>query len=235
MEPILLILVLAAGDPASTLAAQGVAEALRTQDAKAQVVLAPDATKRLAAHSITDGDLVTRSEKPLAITAANPRLVLVRIERHQKVQDEIIDVDVWVAGRRTGMSAVAGKNGDPLPGAIEGARRLVGDGVKDPSAAAERSDQALIAPFFERGDWLGLLKVVAAQSQPSPRLRYAVIMARLRLDDFDGATAELAQLRAAAPTHDLTKDAATAIDAAKAAGAALRDADPADDGGNVLR
>ncbi len=184
---------------------------------------------------MTDADLLKHTDKPLAVTAANTRLVLVRVERRGAGNDHIIQVDFWAAGRRDGMTAVAGKDGNPLPSAIDGSRRLLLDNIQDPTGAAERADLALLAPFKERADWAGLIKAISARSKPSPRLRHAVILAHLRMGDVDRATSELSRLRSDAPSHALVKEAASMIEAAKNSTGELRDAAVNDDGGNVLR
>ncbi len=236
MEAVLLILVLSAGDPASLTAAQAVAAALQQHDAKAQVVLPPDAAKRLAERGLHDADLVGRSEKVLLATAKDLRLVIVRVERRDTGSDRIVEVELWSGGRHDRMSAVSGKEGDPVPSAAEGARRLLRDAAHDPALAADRTDIAFIAGFAEQGDWKGLIAAVGARPDAGPRLRQAAILARLRLGDQAGATAALAALQQSHPGHPLTAAAAAAV-AADAGGAdTLRDAaKPADDGGNTLR
>lgn len=237
MEAALLILVLAAGDPQSLTAAQTVAGALRELRADARVVIAPEAAKLLAERGVGDNDLVTRTDKPLTATAANPKLILLRVERRDAASDKIVVVDLWAGGRWEGSTAIAGKTGDPVPAAVDNARRLLGGAVAalDPAVAAERRDRLLIAPFVERGDWAGLVAIVEQQEKPSPRLRYQAIMALLRLGDRDGARAALAKLTAAAPGHALVREATAAVEADPAGSDTLRDHAPADDGGNVLR
>jgi hypothetical protein len=235
VEAALLILVLTTGDPDSLTAAKAVAEALHGQDTKAQVVLPPEASKQLAARGLQDADLVARSEKPLAATASDLHLVIVRVERRDSGADRVVEIDLWSGGRRDGMSAVSNAKGDPLPQAADGARRLLREASHDPATAGDRSDAALIAPFMEQADWVGLVAAVEARSDASPRLRHAAIIARLRLGDHDGAVAALAKLKAQAPQHPLTAAAAAAVEADAGGVDALRDANPNDDGGNVLR
>jgi hypothetical protein len=234
MDAVLLILVLAAGDADSVKAAQAVADALHAQHAQAQVVLAPEAAKQLAARGIADADLVRHADKPLAVTAKESRLVIVRVERRDAVTDRVIDVEVWAAGHRDGTTAVAKATGDPTSAAIEGACRLVREALVDPAAAAERADLALIAPFAERGDWAGLVAMAGRRENPSPRLRHAVVMAHLRLGDRAAAAEALKTLRTQAPDSPLTREAGAALDADPGGAGPLRDASPADDGSNVL-
>lgn len=235
MEAALLILILCAGDPASQSAAQAIATALREQDAKAHIVLPPEAVKLLGERGLRDGDLVGRSEKTLLATAKDLRLVVVRVERRESGADRVVDVEMWSGGRHDRMSAVAGKEGDPLPSAADGARRLLREASHDPALAADRADTACIAGFAEKGDWKGLIAAVEARPDASPRLRHAAILARLRLGDQAGAVAALAALQQSDPQHPQTLAAAAAV-AADAGGAdSLRDAAPADDGGNTLR
>jgi hypothetical protein len=236
VEAVLLILVLSAGDPDSLTAAQAVAAALLQHDAKAQVVLPPDAVKLLAERGLHDADLVGRSEKVLLATAKDLRLVIVRIERRDTGSDRIVDVELWSGGRHDRMSAVSAKAGDPVPSAAEGARRLLRDAAHDPALAADRTDIAFIAGFAEQGDWKGLIAAVGARPDAGPRLRHAAVLARLRLGDQAGAAAALAALQQSHPGHPLTAAAAAAV-AADAGGAdTLRDAaKPADDGGNTFR
>ena len=235
VEAALLILVLCAGDPASQSAATAIAAALRAQDAKAQVVLPPDAVKLLGERGLRDADLVGRSEKALLATATDLRLVLVRVERREVGADRIVDIEMWSGGHHDRMSAVAGKEGDPMSSAAEGARRLLREAAHDPVAAADRSDTAFIAAFAEQGDWKGLIAAVQSRPEASPRLRQAAILARLRLGDQPGAVAALTALQQSHPTHPLTIAAAAAVAADAAGSDSLRDATPADDGSNVLR
>jgi hypothetical protein len=236
VEAVILILVLSAGDPASLTAAQAVAAALQQHDAKAQVVLPPDAAKHLAERGLHDADLVGHSEKVLLATAKDLRLVIVRVERRDTGSDCIVEVELWSGGRHDRMAAVSGKEGDPVPSAAEGARRLLRDAAHDPALAADRTDIAFIAGFAEQGDWKGLIAAVGARPDAGPRLRHAAILARLRMGDQAGAAAALAALQQSHAGHPLTTAAAVAV-AADAGGAdSLRDAaKPADDGGNTLR
>lgn len=235
MEAALLILILAAGDPASGQAAQAVAEALRRQDPQAMVVLPPEATQQLAGLGLRDADLVARSEKALLATAKDLRLVLVRIERRESGTDHVIDVDLWSGGRVDRMSAAVGSETDPLPLAVEGARRLLREASHDASGAADRADIAFLTGFADRGDWKGLIAAVAARPDARPRLRHAAIMARLRLGDRDGAATALAAMRTDLPDHPLTAAAAAAVAGDAGGSDTLRDSAPADAGGNVLR
>lgn len=235
MEALLLILILSGGDPASLAAAQAVAAALHEQDAKAQIVLPPESAKILAERGLRDADLVERSEKPLLATAADLRLVLVRVERREVGSDQVIDVELWSGGRSDRMSAVAGKAGDPLSSAAEGSRRLLREASHDPAVAADRSDTTLVAGFVERGAWQELVAAVEARADARPRLRHAAILARLRLGDHAGAVAALAALSKDFPGHALTKAATVAVDEDAGGAETLRDAAPADDGGNTLR
>lgn len=235
MEAALLILILSAGDPDSGKAAQAIAEALRQQDAKAQVVLPPDSVKLLAERGLRDAELIDRSEKALLATAKDLHLVLVRVERRESGADRVIDIDLWSGGRVDRMSSAVGQDADPLPLAIEGARRLLREAAHDPAGAAERSDRAFITGFADRGDWKGLVAAVAARPDARPRLRHAAIMARLRLGDHEGAVAALAAMRADLPDHPLTAAAAAAVNGDVGGSDTLRDATPADAGGNILR
>ncbi len=235
MEALLLILVLSAGDPESQAAAQVIAAALHDQEARARLVMPPESVKLLAELGMRDADLVSRSEKPLLATAKDLQLVLVRVERRVSGEDRIIDVELWSAGRHDRMSAVAGKDGDPLPSAAEGACRLLREAAHDPAGAADRADTTFVAGFAERGDWKGLVLAVAARPDASPRLRAAAILARLRLGDHEGAVTALAALRQAAPDHPETTTAAAAVEADAGGADILRDAKPAEDAGNTLR
>lgn len=234
MDAALLILVLAAGDPASGSAAKAIADGLRLQRADARLVLPPDAVKLLAERGLADADLVHRSEKPILATAKEARLVVVRVERRDSGPDQVVDIDLWAGGRRDGTTAVAGAKGDPVPAAVESACRLLREASLDPAEAAARADQVLIATFADKGDWTGLVAAVARQEKPSPRLRAAGIAARLRLGDRAGAHAELDKLRAAAPDSTFTRDVAAAIEADAGGADVLRDPPKGDDGGNVL-
>lgn len=235
MEAALLILILSAGDPDSGIAAQAVAEALRGQEPRAQVVLPPDAAKQLVDRGLRDADLVGRSEKPLLATAKELRLVIVRVERRESGVDHVVDVDLWSGGRSDRMSAAVGRDADPVPLAVEGARRLLREAAHDPVAAADRSDIAFLTGYADRGDWKGLVAAVAARPDASPRLRHAAIMARLRLGDHEGAVAALAAMRADLPDHPLTAAAAAAVTGDAGGSDTLRDGSPADAGGNILR
>lgn len=235
MEAVLLILVLAAGDPGSLAAAQAVADGLRQQEAAARIMLPPDATAELAKLGLRDADLVGRSEKPLQATAGRPRLVLVRVERREAGDDRVIEVELWAGGRTDRMVAAVARAADPLPLAVEGARRLLREAARDPAQAQERTDTAFITGFAARGDWQGLIAAVDADPDARPRLRHAAIMARLRLGDRPGAERALAALRQTHPDHPLTTAAATAV-AADAGGAdALRDPPPPRTDDHTLR
>lgn len=235
MEAALLILILAAGDPASGAAAHAVAEALRRQEPQAAVVLPPDSAQRLAGLGLRDADLLGRSEKALLATARDLRLVLVRVERRESGSDHVVDVDLWSGGRVERMSAAVGKDTDPIPLAEEGARRLLRDASHDAAGAADRADIAFLTAFADRGDWQGLIAAVAARPDARPRLRHAAVLARLRLGDHEGAAAALAAMRADLPDHPLTAAAAAAVAGDAGGSDTLRDAAPADAGGNVLR
>lgn len=235
MEAVLLILILSAGDPDSGAAAQAIAAAMREQDAKAQIILPPDSAKLLAERGLRDADLIERSEKALLATAKDLRVVLVRVERRDSGADRIIDIDLWSGGRVDRMSAAVSQETDPLPLAVEGARRLLREAAHDPAGAAERSDRAFITGFADRGDWKGLVVAVAARPDARPRLRHAAIMARLRLGDHEGAVAALAAMRADFPEHPLTAAANAAVSGDVGGSDTLRDGAPADAGGNILR
>lgn len=235
MEAALLILVLAAGDPASVAASQAVASALHELRSDARVVLAPEAARLLSERGIADKDLVARTDKPLGVTAASPKLVLIRVERRDSAADHVVVVDLWAGGRWDSSTAIAGGAGDPVPAGVDNARRLFRDASLGQAAISERSDRQLIAPFAERGDWAGLVAIVERQEKPSPRLRFQAIMALLRLGDRDGARAALVKLTAEAPGHALLREAAAAIEAEPVGSDVLRDHTPADDGSNVLR
>jgi hypothetical protein len=235
MDILLLILVLCGGDPGSRAAAQAVAAGLQTQDAKVEIVLPPASATRLAERGLRDADLVSRSEKVLLATAQDLRLVIVRVERREATSDQVVEVELWSGGHYDRMAAVAGKEGDPLAPAVEGARRLLREAAHDPVTAADRSDLAFVAAFVERGDWKGLVAAVAARADARPRLRHAAILARLRLGDQAGAVSALAALRQVQPDHPLTRAAAAAVEADAGGADTLRDAAPADDGSNTLR
>lgn len=235
METVLLILVLSAGDPTSGKAAVAVADALRQQEPKAQVVLPPESQKLLAERGLHDSDLVQRNEKAALATARDLRVVIVRVEQHESGTDRVVDVDLWSGGRADHMAAAGGKDSDPLPLAAEGARRLLREAAHDPATAADRADIAFITGFADRGDWKGLVAAVDARLDARPRLRHAAILARLRLGDHAGAATALAAMRSALPDHALTRAAAAAVEADAGGSDTLRDSTPADAGGNVLR
>lgn len=235
METALLILVLVAGDPASHAAAQTVAAALRAERAEAAVVLPPESSQRLAALALADADLVARNEKPILATAANPRLVLVRIEnRDGGGAERIVEVELWAGGRRSAMAAVAGSGGDPAAAAAEGARRLLREAALDAAGAAQRREQLLVASYAERGAWDELVAAVAAMPDATPRLRHQAILARLRLGDRTGAQRALEALARDAPADPATSAAAEAVAADAGATDVLRDPQ-VEAPGNVLR
>lgn len=235
VEAALLILVLAAGDPASATAAQAVAEALRGQRSDARVVLAPEAARLLAERGLADHDLIVRSDKPLAVTAAAAKLILIRVERRDSAADHVVVVDLWAGGRWDSSTAIAGGAGDPLPAAADNVRRLLRDAALGQAVVGEKADRLLIASFVERGDWAGLVASVERLEKPSPRLRHMAIVALLRLGDRDGARAALAKLASEAPASPLLGEARAAVEADPGGPEVLRDRSPADDGGNVLR
>jgi hypothetical protein len=235
MDALLLILILSGGDPGSLAAAQAVAAALQAQDAKSQIVLPPESGKLLGVRGLRDADLVGRAEKPLLATSQDLRLVIVRVERRAAGADQVVDVELWSGGHYDRMAAVAGKEGDPVVAAADGARRLLREASHDPVMAANRSDTALVASFAERGDWKGLVAAVEARSDARPRLRHAAILARLRLGDHAGAALALAALSQSDPGHPLTRAAAAAVEADAGGTDTLRDAVQADDGSNTLR
>lgn len=233
METALLILVLSAGDPSSKDAALAIGAALQAAHAEARIVLPPESARLLAERGLGDADLIGRSDKPVLLTGKTPKLVLVRVERRDAASDRVVAVDLWSGGRTDSATAVTGATGDPVPPAAEAVNRLFRDLSQDPAAAGDRLDRNLIAPFAERGDWMGLVAAVERAEKPSPRLRHAAIMAMLRLGDRDGAKAALAAFAAAAPEHPLLREATALVQAEP--GDAMRDPVPSDDGGNVLR
>ncbi len=223
VETALLILVLTAGDPGSAAAGVAVAAALREQDPRAMVVLPPDAATRLGERGLRDADLVSRSEKPILVTAKDLHLVIVRVERRALGDDKIIDIEMWSGGRSDRMSAVVGKDGEPEPPASEGARRLLREALHDPATAAEHADVALIATFANQADWRGMINAVEARSDARPRLLHAAILAHLRLGDLPGAKKGLAAMRARYPDAELTKAATSAVESDVGGADALRD------------
>jgi hypothetical protein len=209
MEAAALVLLLSAGDPASREAATAVQQRLTTVAPQVRVLAGPEAAADLAQRGLKDADLVARSERALALTSTG-RLVLLRVERRQTGEDQVVDIELWAHGRRTSASAAAGKAArDPQAEAADTAAKLVAD-----STAADfrdRSDTEFLARFSEKADWRGLVQAVNRLAAPSPRLRHAAAMAHLRLGDRAAAAAEIERLRAEAPDHPLVQRGEAAL------------------------
>ena len=253
MSHLLLILVLFS-DPSGEKSAQAVSDELaRIGGKQVEVVVGPDALKRLETFGVKAQDLVISPTIANHLTATEKKLVVIRLDRRSSGGDEILDSKIWSIGRTDSHVSIAGKSGDPLAGAITGIIQVIGPRLPTDPDAAPSNEDAELAQLAEVKEWKMLEERLAAKANKDPRQFYYLVLARARKGQADAAREVLTAMRTVYPAHFLTIAAETLIPASagKAAEAAsatgtkpvpddgsntLRDKPAApDDGSNVLR
>jgi hypothetical protein len=252
MSHLLLILVLFS-DPSGEASAQIIADELaRIGGSQVQVVVGPEAVKRLETLGMKMQDLVVSPAIANHLTATEKSLVVIRLERRSAGGDEILESKVWTSGRADSHVSIAGKGGDPLAGAISGIIQVIGPRLPTAPDIAPSPEDAELATLAENKEWKLLAERLEAKPERDPRQLYYLILARTRMGQPDAAREVLASMRTNHPGHFLTRAAESLVPASakpvtetppagakppgEDGGNTLRDTPaPADDGGNTLR
>lgn len=254
MTHLLLILVLFS-DPSGEASAQVVSEELaRIGGKQVEVLVGPEAIKRLESHGVRAHDLVISPTIANHLTATEQKLVVIRLDRRSSGGDEILESKIWSTGRTDSHVSIAGKGGDPLAGAISGIIQVVGPRLPTTPDGTLSHEDAELTQLAEAKEWKALEQRLTAKSEKDPRQLYYLVLAHARMGQVDAAREALTAMRTAYPAHFLTRAAETVVPASAAKNAAnvptvdevkplpddggneLRDKPAApDDGGNVLR
>jgi hypothetical protein len=239
MPHLLLILVLFS-DPSGEKSAQAVSDELaRIGGKQVEVVVGPDAIKRLEAFGVKAQDLVISPTIANHLTATEKKLVVIRLDRRSSGGDEILDSKIWSIGRTDSHVSIAGKGGDPLAGAITGIIQVIGPRLPTDPDAAPTNEDAELAQLAEVKEWKMLEERLTIKANKDPRQFYYLVLARARSGQADAAREVLVAMRTAHPVHFLTLAAETLIPASATKAADVPSATgtkPApDDGSNTLR
>lgn len=238
MSHLLLILVLFS-DPSGEGAAQVVTDELtRIGGKQVEVVMGPEALKRLEGMGMKAQDLVISPTLANHLTASEKKLVIIRLDRRSSGGDEILESKVWAGGKSDSHVSIAGKGGDPLSGALTGIIQVIGPRLPTAPDLAPSNEDVELAGLAEAKEWKVLAERLEAKTDKDPRQLYYLVLARSRLGQPDAAREVLATMRTSHPSHFLTRAAETLIPAgaAKAGDAANAPTKPpVDDGSNVLR
>ncbi|MCX8039270.1 MAG: hypothetical protein N3B15_01665, partial [Planctomycetota bacterium] len=103
---------------------------------------------------------------------------------------------------------------DPLLSAPADAVRALRRAAPSAAEAQARQEEIIIDDCLARQDWEGLVHA-ASSAAAGPRLRYAAVVALLRLGDADGARAAAAALQERFPGHPLALAAQEVLAAAQ--------------------
>ncbi len=246
MNPLLVILILFS-DPSSEPLAKGLGDELaRIGGEQVQVVTGKDAAANLETHGVKVGDLVASPNIADHLTADQKNLVVILVDRQERVGDVVVESRMWLEGRSDRHVAIAGSGGDPLPSVVNGVVKVIGHRL--PGQAGEKiapGDEARLASLAEHDQWLDMLGQLAGVDNKSPRQFYYQVLAYSQLQQRDAAVEALNRMREKHPKHFLIAAAEEVIPPAPQPkkkddpaddGDTLRDITvPTDDGSNTLR
>lgn len=239
MDPsqLLLVLLLLA-DPSAKPSADAVQARLQETADGAKVpvrfVIGPDAMTTLKQAGITDGDLLSGPSVGEAFTRAQPRTVIIRVERRESGGNVVVESRVWLQGRAESHVAISDlKTGNPLESSARGVMAITGPWLTAGAVPDAATSDAAVAALADSRKWH---EVLAAPATGTARNGYYRIMALVRMQRPAEATEALAALRKAHPNHVMTKAAEGLVNpAAVTTEVDINNAQPADDGTNVLR
>jgi hypothetical protein len=208
---ILLILVLF-GDPSGADAAKAVgAELGALGGASVQLVIGPEAAARLAAKGVKEADLLASPVIANHLTAADPDLVVIRLEHRVDGGDQLIESRVWYGGRAESHVAISGHGGDPTASAVSGIIQVLGPRLPLSPGQPVNADGGQLARLAEHNDWQAMRTALLAVPAKDPRQFYYLVLAELRLGLGDAARQTLELMRQAHGTHFLVKAAASLL------------------------
>jgi hypothetical protein len=239
MDPsqLLLVLLLLA-DPSAKPSAEAVQTRLQdTADgAKVRVrfVVGPDAMTTLKQAGISDGDLLSGPSVGEAYTKAQPRTAIIRLERRESGGNVVVESRVWLQGRAESHVAIAdAKTGNTVESTARGVASITNGWLTAGAVPDADASDAAVAALADSRKWHDVL---GAPATGSPRNGYYRIMALVRMQRPAEAAEALAVLRKAHPNHVMTKAAEGLVNpAAVTTEVDINNAQPADDGTNVLR
>ena len=208
---ILLILVLF-GDPSGADAAKAVgAELSALGGTSVRLVVGADAAAALAAKGVKVADLTSSQVIANHLTAADPDLVVVRLDHRIDGGDQLLESRVWFNGRTENHVAISGHGGDPTTSAVAGIIQILGPRLPLAPGQPVQADSGQLAHLAEQGDWQALRTALLPLQHKDPRQFYYVVLSEQRLGLAEAAKATLEEMRTAHGTHFLVKAAASLL------------------------
>ncbi len=240
----MLVLVLMGG-PSDDPLPQRVADAISDAGGeRVHVVIGAEAATELGKLGLKDIDLVTTPAMGEQLTAHQPEVVVIRLERRNAGGDGVIESTIWAKGHTDRHVAIAGKNTNPTEGAVNGILKMVGPSLpEDKTASADQKDESL-AHLVAKSEWEGLRDAALAIPSKTPRQHYYLILALTRLGKPSEGAEALEAMRKAWPGHFLVSSAEALLKPTVIppevpdTGDTLRDGEPAPvpaDESNVLK
>jgi hypothetical protein len=208
---ILLILVLLSSPGDEATAKAIAAELTALGQAKVHVVIGQDASALLEARGLKSSDMVGSPVIANHLTAADPDLAVIRIDRHTDGGDVIIETTVWIGGHKDGHVAIAGHGGDPTSSAIGGIIRALGPRLPSGPEVVSGVEDGKLAQIADKGDWQDLLVSLKDKTNKNPRQFYYLVLAQVRLGLKREAADTVAQMTKAHPKHFLVAAAASLL------------------------
>ncbi len=254
MNAVLLILILF-GDPSGEkLSADLAADLARLAGSDARIVTGVKAAKELQKRDVRVGDLLSSPNIGAHLTASEPNLIVIHLERRESGGDSVVDTSIWLEGRGDKHVAIGGNGIDTEPGVLKGILPIISHRFPEQAGeiAPKAGDEAQLAVQVERQQWQEILGNVASVAHKSPRQFYYQVLAYSRLLQRDAAVESLNKMRMQYPGHFLIAAAEELIPPAEEKPEEQKKSEeenansksvepdkqmvpPEDDGGNVLR
>jgi hypothetical protein len=200
---VLLILVLF-GDPSGADAAKAVGtELAELGGTTVHVVVGPEALAQLAGKGVKEADLLGSPVIANHLTASDPDLVVIRLDRRADGGDQLIESRVWYDGHSDSHVAISGHGGDPTASAVSGIIQVLGTRLPLSPGQPANVEGGQLAHLAEHNDWQGIRDSMRDKASKDPRQFYYLVLAEVRLGLIDEARRDVAAMATAHGAHFL--------------------------------
>ncbi len=165
---------------------------------------------------ITPNDLLAAGNIGKTLTKQK-NVIIIHFDKRTVSGDKLLDAQLWYDGRQDSYVSIAGKDGNPLPGLVEGCTSMIGHKLRKQDGASAMnpgtSKNVSLAHLAKGKAWQQLLGKVAAikPEERAPIVLYYQIMAYVNLGQRDFAVKVLNEFREKYKGHILVSSAEAII------------------------
>lgn len=178
-----------------------------------EIKIGKQANLVLAKQGLTPGDLLAADTIGKTLTR-DQKVVLVHVDRKNISGDNLLEAKLWYEGRQESFVSIAGNEGDPLPGLVDGCTSMIGHLLrKKEQVVGVPQSKVSLAQLAKEKAWQQLLAKVAAVpvDERAPIVHYYQVMAYVNLGQRDFAVETLNTFRKKYKGHILVTSAESII------------------------